>query len=83
VVPVPYWLLLAASHGFVRYNRISKGQLPAIMTPYTVKSMFRPLRYSNQALKELGWRQRVPTAEALERHFAFLREQQDMAGIPA
>src|SRR5690606_2135190 len=42
VVPVPYWLLLAASRGFVRYNRVSKGQLPAIMTPYTVKSMFRP-----------------------------------------
>ena len=77
VVPVPYWCLLAAARGFVRYNRASSGQLPALMTPYTVRSMFRPLRYSNQALKDLGWRQRVPTALALERHFDWLRAQQD------
>jgi hypothetical protein len=77
VVPVPYWCLLAAARGFVRYNRASSGQLPALMTPYTVRSMFRPLRYSNQALKDLGWCQRVPTALALERHFDWLRAQQD------
>jgi nucleoside-diphosphate-sugar epimerase len=79
VVPVPYWLLLLGASGFVRYNRVSGGQLPAIMTPYTVRSMFRPLRYSNQALKDLGWRQRVPTAQALERLFSHLREQQGLA----
>ena len=72
VVPVPYWLLLMGARGFVRYNRVSGGQLPAIMTPYTVRSMFRPLSYSNQALKDLGWRQRVPTALALDLLFTHL-----------
>ena len=79
VVPVPYWLLLTGARGFVRYNRVSGGQLPAIMTPYSVRSMFRPLSYSNQALKDLGWRQRVPTAEALDLLFAHLSTRQGSA----
>jgi nucleoside-diphosphate-sugar epimerase len=79
VVPVPYWLLLMGARGFVRYNRISGGQLPAIMTPYSVRSMFRPLNYSNEALKDLGWRQRVPTAQALDLLFTDLRERQGQA----
>ncbi len=36
------------------YHKSSKGQLPAILTPYVVRSMYRPLRYSNAALKQLG-----------------------------
>ena len=72
VVPVPYALLLLGSSGLARYSRASRGQLPAILTPYTVRSMFRPLRYSNDALKGLGWRPRIPTAEALDSYFAYL-----------
>jgi nucleoside-diphosphate-sugar epimerase len=35
--------------------------------------MYRPLRYSNAALKALGWQPRVPTSEGLQttlEHFA-------------
>ena len=74
VVPVPYWALLAGSRLLASYHRRSKGQLPAGFPPYVVKSMYRPLRYSNEALKRLGWRQRVPTAEALALSFSHWRE---------
>jgi nucleoside-diphosphate-sugar epimerase len=73
VLPVPYWAFVLGSHVLQRYHQISKGQLPAVFTPYIVRSMYRPLRYSNAALKALGWRPRVPTSEGLQttlEHFA-------------
>lgn len=76
VLPVPYWAFLLGSRWLVRYHRKSKGQLPAVFTPYIVRSMYRPLRHSNVALKNLGWRQRVPTIEALARSFRYWRESQ-------
>ncbi|MGA8278053.1 MAG: NAD(P)-dependent oxidoreductase [Rhodanobacteraceae bacterium] len=75
-LPVPYGILLLGARMLVRYYRKSKGQLPAVFTPYTVRSMYRPLRYSNAALKKLGWRQHVPTAEGLARSFRYWREHQ-------
>jgi len=65
VVRVPYPALLLGARLMQWYNRRSLGQLPAILTPYTVRAMFRPLRYSNAALKAIGWRPRVATAEGL------------------
>lgn len=75
-VRIPYWLLLAGSKYLTRYHRVSKGQLPAVFTPYVVRSMYRPLRYDNAALRAIGWQQAVPTAQALERSMRYLREQQ-------
>lgn len=72
VLPVPYWLFLFGSRCLVRYNRVSKGQLPAVFSPYVVRSMYRPFRHSNAALKALGWRQRVPTRAGMERTFEAL-----------
>lgn len=69
VVPVPYWLFALGSRCLVRYHRVSKGQLPAVFTPYVVQSMYRDLRYSNAALKSLGWEPRVPTQAGLQRTF--------------
>ncbi len=76
-VAVPYWAFLLGSGLLVRYHRRSKGQLPAVFTPYVVRSMYRPLTYSNAALKASGWRQRVTTAEGLRRTFQYLREHGD------
>lgn len=70
---VPYWLLLMGARYLERYHRISKGQLPALLTPYIVTSMYRPLTYSNEALRTIGWRQAVPTGEALELSFDWFR----------
>ena len=63
------------SRMLVWYHRRSKGQLPALFTPYVVASMYKPLRYSNQALRGIGWAPRVPTSEGLKRAFAHFREE--------
>jgi nucleoside-diphosphate-sugar epimerase len=60
VVPMPYPALMAAAKWLTRYSARSSGQLPAVLTPYVVRSMYRPLRYSNQAIKSLGWSELVP-----------------------
>lgn len=72
-VPVPYPLLLVGSHLIERYHRYSRGQLPAVFTPYKTKSLWKRQRYTNQKLKGLGWTQPVPTEEALRRTFEAAR----------
>jgi nucleoside-diphosphate-sugar epimerase len=57
------------------YAGWSKGQLPSIITPYKVRSLWRGTRFSNDKLKRLGWKQTVPTDTALRQTFAALREQ--------
>jgi nucleoside-diphosphate-sugar epimerase len=79
-IPVPYWALLLGSYFLVWYHRVSKGQLPAIFTPYSVRSMFRPLKYSNAALRDLGWKQRISTEKGLELTYADLRNRLVKAG---
>jgi nucleoside-diphosphate-sugar epimerase len=65
VVPVPYPAFMLGSRALVAYNRWSKGQLPAVFTPYVVRSMYRHFRYPNAALKALGWQPRVSTDTGL------------------
>lgn len=76
VFPVPYWMLATGSRWLQRYHRTSKGQLPALLTPYVVRSMYRPFRHSNAALKAIGWRPRVATEDGLRLTF------EAMAGRP-
>ena len=72
---VPYWLLLWGSGVVERYGVRSKGQLPAIFTPYKTKTMWGGNRFSNARLKTLGWGPIVSTAEGLERAFAAFRNE--------
>ena len=74
VLPVPYWAFVLGARFLKRYHRRSKGQLPAVFTPYVVRSMYRPLNYSNAALKAIGWKQGVATEEAMQRTFRYFRE---------
>jgi nucleoside-diphosphate-sugar epimerase len=74
-VPVPHWAFRLGARLLVWYHRRSKGQLPAVFTPYVIDSMYRPLRYSNEALKSIGWQPRVSTAEGMARAFAFFKDQ--------
>lgn len=74
-VAVPYPLLLWGSRQLERYHRRSKGQLPAVFTPRIVESMYRPLRYSNAALKGIGWTPRISTPEGLAATFAAFRDR--------
>jgi nucleoside-diphosphate-sugar epimerase len=71
---VPYPLLMLGSHLVERYHEYSRGQLPAIFTPYKTRSLWKPQRFSNDKLHGLGWEPIVSTEEALRRTFAYLRE---------
>jgi hypothetical protein len=57
-----------------KYHRRSMGQLPAILNSHLVRSMYRRLEYSNAALKQIGWTQRISTHDAMLRTFAAWRE---------
>jgi nucleoside-diphosphate-sugar epimerase len=72
-VPIPYPLLQLLSRAVLAYSRWSKGQLPAVFTPYRTASSWKPTRFDNRALKELGWTPLLSTDEGLRRTFAHLR----------
>lgn len=75
VVPLSFGMFMRASQMLVNYHKKSKGQMPAVFTPYVVRSMYTPIRYSNDGLKRIGWSQRIPTTEALKRTYSWLKEQ--------
>jgi nucleoside-diphosphate-sugar epimerase len=79
VMPVPYRAFLFGARMLQRYHAASKGQLPAVFTPYVVRSMYRPLHYSNQALKAIGWTPKVSVAEGMQRTFESLAQQPSTA----
>ena len=73
-LPIPYWVLLIGSRALVRYHREAKGQLPAIFTPYVVRSMYRRFQYSNAALKKIGWHPEVATSQAMKISFDYWKK---------
>lgn len=74
-VPVPYWLFYLFSWGWERYSAWSKGQLPAAFNRNRCATYWKGSRYSNQKLKDrLGWKPRIPFAEASMRYFEFVRK---------
>lgn len=74
VLRLPYALLMLGSRMLQSYSRRSKGQLPAILTPYIVRSMYRPLKYSNAALKAIGWQPVISISHGLLQFFPTLRK---------
>jgi nucleoside-diphosphate-sugar epimerase len=72
-VPVPYPVLMWGSKMVERYSERSRGQLPAIFTPYKTKAMWGGNQFSNAKLKSIGWRPLISTREGLERAFAAFR----------
>lgn len=74
-VPVPYFALMWGSRMVERYSERSKGQMPAIFTPYKTRAMWGGNQFSNAKLKSIGWRPLVSTSEGLERAFAAFRAE--------
>ena len=69
-VSVPHWALALGVRLVTEYHRRSMGQLPVILTPHLVRSMYRRFEYSNAALKQIGWTQRISTHDGMLRTFA-------------
>lgn len=70
---VPYAALHGLSRLVERYHAYSKGQLPAIFTPYKTATSWKGNRFDNAKLKALGWSQIVPTEEGLRKAFEHLK----------
>jgi len=77
-VPVPYVLIPLLSIAVEKYHKHSKGQLPAIFTPYKTASIWKGNLFDNSKIKSIGWKQLVPTEEGLTRAFNYLRENADV-----
>ncbi|MFI5093660.1 MAG: polysaccharide deacetylase family protein [Candidatus Acidiferrales bacterium] len=80
-ISIPYFGAQLLSSMVVKYNRYSKGQLPAILTPYKVASQWGGNRFDNSKLRSLGWKQLVPTPEGLQRSFAAFRTGLETPGV--
>ncbi len=66
-VRVPYPAMRALSTLVQRYHAFSKGQLPAIFTPYKTATSWKGNRFDNAKLKSLGWKPLVSTDEGIRR----------------
>jgi nucleoside-diphosphate-sugar epimerase/peptidoglycan/xylan/chitin deacetylase (PgdA/CDA1 family) len=72
-ISVPYFGVRLLSSMVAKYHRYSKGQLPAILTPYKAANLWGGNRFDNSKLRSIGWKQLVPTAEGLQGTFAAFR----------
>jgi nucleoside-diphosphate-sugar epimerase len=72
-VRVPYPVLVGISELVERYHAYSRGQLPAVFTRYKTACTWGGNHFDNRKLRALGWRQRVPTEEALAATFEAFR----------
>lgn len=80
-ISIPYFGVRLLSSMVTKYNRYSKGQLPAILTPYKSASQWGGNRFDNSKLRSIGWKQLVPTAEGLQRSFAAFRTELDATRV--
>ncbi len=72
-IPVPYPLLQMGSRAVEWYHQYSRGQLPAIFTPYKTANLWKGHRFDNEKLKKTGWRQLVSTQEGMKKSFDYFR----------
>ncbi len=74
-VTLPYFFTRWMSGVVARYHKFSRGQLPAIFTPYKSAAIWKGNRFDNSKLKALGWRQLVSTRDGLSESLQYHREQ--------
>jgi nucleoside-diphosphate-sugar epimerase len=72
-IDLPFPLALLLSEVVERYHASSRGQIPAVLTRYETSAMCKGHRFDNRNIKTLGWKQIVPTAEAMRETFEYLR----------
>lgn len=74
VVKMPYPAAMAMSKAVAWYHTYSRGQLPAIFTPYKTRTMWQGNKFSNEKLRSLGFSPIVSTEEGLKRTFEHLKK---------
>lgn len=71
---VPRTLSFLLCYGWEKYSEWSHNQLPADFNRRRWHAIWKGSKYSNEKLKDrLGWTQKVPTTEALNRYFKSCR----------
>lgn len=79
VIPVPHFAIAPLSRLNVWYHEWSRGQLPAVLTPYKSDSFWKRLRYSNsKAARMLNWKPCSSTYDAI----ASLLQSVDKFSLP-
>jgi nucleoside-diphosphate-sugar epimerase len=68
-VRMPYLATVAMSVAVQKYHGWSKGQLPAVFTPYKTAALWGGNRFSNEKIKNIGYRELVSTREGMRRTF--------------
>lgn len=69
--PFPATILL--SRAVEKCHVKTHGQIPAVLTSYESRAIWKGHHFDNQSIKRLGWKQIVPTEDALRETFAYLR----------
>lgn len=72
-LPMPYPAAVLLSQAVSWYAKFSKGQLPAILTPYRTAASWKGNRFDNSKIKSLGWKPLVPTKEGVARTMEYLK----------
>jgi nucleoside-diphosphate-sugar epimerase/peptidoglycan/xylan/chitin deacetylase (PgdA/CDA1 family) len=80
-ISLPYFAVQLVASMVEKYNRYSKGQLPAILTPYKAATQWGGNRFNNSKLRSIGWEQLVTTTEGLRRSFAAFRTELNAARV--
>lgn len=79
VLPMPYPAAMVMSKAVEWYHRRSRGQLPALFTPYKTRTMWKGNHFSNAKLKRLGFSPVVSTDEGLRRTFQHLKAKASLS----
>jgi nucleoside-diphosphate-sugar epimerase len=76
VVPIPHWAIGWLSRLNVWYNKRSRGQLPAVLTPYKSNAMWKRLKYSTRKPQSvLGWSPRRSTQAGIHEILAQMKAE--------
>lgn len=71
---VPKALSFLLCRAWQRYSERSQGQLPPVFNVYRWHALWKTTQYSNEKLRtRAGWRQPIPTREAMQHYFAACR----------
>jgi nucleoside-diphosphate-sugar epimerase len=73
---VPHFLGYALCYLWEKYSSWSNGQLPNSFNRKDWHATWKKTNYTNEKLKQrIGWRQKVPTSDGLDKYFESCREK--------